>query len=212
MHSRRQGIDSATERSRAKAELRRAALERREALGADRRATAAAAIRERLGALSWIQGARTLLAYAAFGDEIDLDPLLEAHIARGVGVFLPWIADRRPPTLEVSRVTDLAALVPSSIGIREPNPARRRPGRVDRLDVVVAPGVAFDDRGGRVGYGGGYYDRLLPRLRQGTPVVAVAFDTQVVDEVPVGPGDVPVHVVVTETRTIVAADPTRSAE
>ena len=210
MSAKRETADSALERSRAKAVVRRAALERRSALGAQRRRAAGAAIRRRLGELPWITRARTLLAYASFGDEVDLDPLLEAHIARGVGVFLPWVADRRPPTLEMSRVTDLGALVRGTMGIREPDPARRRRGRVDRLDVVIAPGVAFDGRGRRVGYGGGYYDRLLLRLRPGTPVVAVAFDTQVIDAVPVGPHDLPVHVIVTETRTIVAADPDAS--
>lgn len=212
MSAKRKDADSAAARRRAKAVARRAALVRRSALGTDRRTTGGAAIRRRLAELPWVSRARTMLAYAAFGDEVDLDPLLEAHIARGVGVFLPWIAARRPPTLEISRVTDLAALVPGAMGIREPDPARRRPGRVDRLDVVVAPGVAFDHRGGRIGYGGGFYDRLLPRLRPGTPVVAVAFDTQVVDDVPVGPQDLPVHVIVTETRAIVAADPTRRPE
>ncbi len=202
MNANRKDADSA-----AKAEVRRAALERRRSLGADRRAAAGAAIRDRLADLPWITDARTMLAYAAFREEVDLDPLLEVHLARGVGVFLPWIAARRPPTLEMSRITDLGALVPGTMGIREPDPADRRPGRVDRLDVVVAPGVAFDHRGGRIGYGGGFYDRLLPRLRPGTPVVAVAFDTQVVDDVPAGPGDVPVHAIVTETRTIVAAAP-----
>lgn len=199
--SRKDDADTAAATA-AKARIRRAALERRAALGPDRRAAAAATIRERLGALPWIAEARTVLAFAAFRDEVDLDPMLTTTMARGVGVFLPWIAGRQPPTLEMSRVTDLSALTPGAMGIREPDPRRRRPGRVDRLDVVIAPGVAFDPTGGRIGYGGGYYDRLLPRLRAGTPVVAVAFDTQVVDAVPVGPDDVPVHAIVTETRTI----------
>jgi 5-formyltetrahydrofolate cyclo-ligase len=206
MHANRSNDDDAPTAA-AKAALRRAALDRRAALGPERRSSAAAAIRERLAGLPSIERARTVLAFAAFRHEVDLDPLLASAIDRGVGVFLPWIASRRPPTLEMSRVTDLAALVPGAMGIREPDPGRRRPGRVDRLDVVIAPGVAFDPAGGRIGYGGGYYDRLLPRLRPGTPVVAVAFDTQVVDAVPVGPDDVPVHAIVTETRTIIADGP-----
>jgi 5-formyltetrahydrofolate cyclo-ligase len=90
------------------------------------------------------------------------------------------------------------------MGIREPDPRGRRPARVDRVDVVIAPGVAFDAAGRRLGYGGGFYDRLLPRLRPGTPVVGVAFATQVVDAVPATARDAPVDMIVTESGTIVA--------
>lgn len=192
----------------AKARIRREALARRDALAFDERARASAAIRDRLLDLDAVTGARTLLGFASFGTEVRLDPLLRDRIGHGVGVFLPYIASMSPPVLEVVRVTDLDRdLVPARMGIREPQPHGRRPARVDRLDVVIAPGVAFDSAGRRLGYGGGFYDRLLPRLRAGTPVIAVAFATQVVDAVPATARDVPVDVIVTEARTIVAAAP-----
>jgi 5-formyltetrahydrofolate cyclo-ligase len=191
-----------------KARIRREALARRDALALDARARASAAIRDRLLDLDAVTGARTLLGFASFGTEVQLDPLLRDRIGHGVGVFLPYIASMSPPVLEVVRVTDLDHdLVPARMGIREPRPHRRRPARVDRLDVVIAPGVAFDSAGRRLGYGAGFYDRLLPRLRPGTPVIAVAFATQVVDAVPATPRDVPVDVIVTEARTIVAGTP-----
>jgi len=189
-----------------KARLRRDALARRDALPTDERTRASAAIRDRLLDLDAVTGARTLLAFASFGTEVQLDPLLRDRIAHGVGVFLPYIATMSPPVLEIARVTDLDRdLVPARMGIREPDRRGRRPARVDRVDVVIAPGVAFDAAGRRLGYGGGFYDRLLPRLRPGTPVVAVAFATQVIDAVPATARDVPVDVIVTESCTIVAA-------
>jgi 5-formyltetrahydrofolate cyclo-ligase len=186
-----------------KARMRRAVLARRDALAADLRARASAAVRAHLFELPEVSDARTLLAFASFGSEVALDPLLTDRIDAGVGVFLPYIARMSPPRLEMVRVTDLDAdLAPGRMGIREPVRRGRRPARVDRLDVVVAPGVAFDRAGGRLGYGGGFYDGLLPRLRPGTPVIGVAFTTQIVDRVPRGDRDLPVDILVTEDGVV----------
>jgi 5-formyltetrahydrofolate cyclo-ligase len=70
------------------------------------------------------------------------------------------------------------------------------------VDVVIAPGVAFDRRGGRVGYGGGFYDRFLARTRPGVPAIAIAFGLQVVSEVPEGRADRRVVAIVTEDEVI----------
>jgi len=66
------------------------------------------------------------------------------------------------------------------------------------IDVAVVPGLAFDRRGHRVGYGGGFYDRFLGRLRPDALTVGICFSVQLVDEVPHGRGDRPVDLVVTE--------------
>lgn len=190
-----------------KAKLRREVIARRDAMDPAERAKASATIRARLAAMPAVARARTLLAFAAFGSEVDLDPLLEDLIDRGVGVFLPFIERFSPPDLGIARLKDLRTdLKPSRQGIREPDPARRRAARIDRIDVVIAPGVAFDAMGRRVGYGAGFYDRLLPKLRPGTPVIAAAFAVQVVAQVPENANDMRVDTVVTEQRTIVAAD------
>jgi 5-formyltetrahydrofolate cyclo-ligase len=70
------------------------------------------------------------------------------------------------------------------------------------VDLVVTPGLAFDRRGYRVGYGGGFYDRYLARLRPNAARTAIGFSFQVVEEVPADPGDERVHLVVTEAETI----------
>ena len=186
-----------------KAQIRRDVIAQRDAVDPADRTRAAAAVRGRLAARDDVRSARTLLAYAAFGSEVDLDPLLEDLIARGVGVFLPFVERLVPPDLGIARIKDLHAdLTPGRMGIREPHPSRRRGARVDRIDVVLAPGVAFDTSGRRIGYGGGFYDRLIPRLRPGTPVIAAAYALQVVPEVPETSHDVRVDAVVTESGTI----------
>jgi len=76
----------------------------------------------------------------------------------------------------------------------------------DALDWVLVPGVAFDLAGRRLGYGGGFYDRLLPLLGAAAARVAGAYDLQLVPRVPAAPHDLKVGTIVTETRTIAAAD------
>jgi 5-formyltetrahydrofolate cyclo-ligase len=93
---------------------------------------------------------------------------------------------------------------PGHRGIPEPRPDVSRV-TVEAIDWVLVPGVAFDLAGGRLGYGGGFYDRLLPLLRPGTPRIAGAFDAQVVAHLPAAPHDLPVDCIVTETRMVPAA-------
>ena len=79
-------------------------------------------------------------------------------------------------------------------------PGRLQPVAPGAVDVVLVPGVVFDAYGGRIGYGGEYYDRLLGEVSEGTARVAGAFEVQLVDEVPMEPGDRRVDLIVTERR------------
>ena len=182
----------------AKAALRSRLLAARAASPPSQRARESAAVCARLRGLPELRGARALLAYAAFGAELDLDPFLTELLAREVGVFLPQVDGSR---LLIARITDLEAdLVPGWRGVREPRGLHS--ARPDRLDAAVVPGVGFDPAGGRLGYGGGHFDRLLAELRPGTPVVGVASDVQVVEAVPVEAHDRRVDVLVTPTRVL----------
>lgn len=141
-------------------------------------------------------GARTVIGYAAFGAEVDIDALLAHLAARGRGVFLPFVDG---DDLGIARVSDLEGdLAPGYRGVREPKAIGRRAARPERVDVALVPGVAFDRSGGRLGYGGGHFDRLLARLRPQAAVVGVAYGVQVVKAVPRGSHDRGVDLLVTE--------------
>lgn len=117
-------------------------------------------------------------------------------MAEGRGVFLPYV-DR--DDLGIARVTDLeGALAPGYRGVREPKAIGRRAANPQRCEIALVPGVAFDRDGGRLGYGGGHFDRLLARLRDATPVIGVAFGLQLVPTVPREEHDRAVDMVVTE--------------
>jgi 5-formyltetrahydrofolate cyclo-ligase len=187
----------------AKMALRRQVLARRDALDPAVRAAAAQTITRGLIALPTYGAARVVLLTAAFGSEWDTRPLAAAALAAGKVVAMPRV-NAATRMLELHRVTDPAAdVAPGYRGIPEPLP--HCPGvAVAAVDWVLVPGVAFDAKGGRLGYGGGFYDRLLPLLAPGTARVAGAYDMQLVDRVPAAPHDLAVEVIVTETRTIAA--------
>lgn len=181
---------------RAKRRIRREVLARRDAIAEDDRLARGAAATERLLSLPEVRAADVVMAFSSFGSEVPTDPLIEALHARGATVALPRI--------EGSDVVAVAytpgdAVRTASFGAREP--LGDRVLDPTHLDVVVVPGVAFDHRARRVGYGAGYYDRFLGRTRAFT--VGFAFDVQVVDDdVPAGSFDVPLDAVVTDERTI----------
>jgi 5-formyltetrahydrofolate cyclo-ligase len=181
----------------AKAATRRAVLLRRDALSGGERALLSVRIVTAILALSTYQKAGAVLAYASFGTELQTDELLRRVLDDGKALVLPRVERGR---LGLYEVRDLARdLAPGTWGIREPEPDRCPPADAAGVGFALIPGVAFDRRARRLGYGGGFYDRLLAGgLPEGTPLVSGAFEVQIVDEVPTDPHDAPVDFVVTE--------------
>jgi len=185
----------------AKSALRTRVLAARDALPPAQRAAAAEAIAARIAHLASFAAARCVLLTLAFRSEWDTLPLVRAALAGGKTVALPRV-DAHARMLELRAIRDPAVdVAPGYQGIPEPRPScpMLAPAAVD---WVLVPGVAFDPAGRRLGYGGGFYDRLLPLLAAGAVRVAGAFDVQVVARVPAAPHDLVVNAVVTETRTI----------
>ncbi|MFQ5959414.1 MAG: 5-formyltetrahydrofolate cyclo-ligase [Alphaproteobacteria bacterium] len=141
--------------------------------------------------------------YWPMNDEFDVRPLLAALYARGHGCGLPVVAGKGRP-LVFRAWTPETALVPAAFGISVP--PEDAPEVTPAL--LLVPLLAFDDRGYRLGYGGGFYDLTLARLRAGRGAVlavGVAFDGQRVDAVPAGASDQPLDWVVTEARALEVA-------
>jgi 5-formyltetrahydrofolate cyclo-ligase len=181
----------------AKAALRQEILARRDAADIASRSRASQFITQRLRALPEYREATSVAAYASFGSELDTWEFLTGILADRKQLLLPRInAVRR--MLELRHVVDLDAdLVPGVWGIREP--AERCPLLSDAaVGFMLVPGVAFTVEGARLGYGGGFYDRLIASLGQAMARVAAAFNLQLVDQLPEGPLDQRVHRVITE--------------
>jgi 5-formyltetrahydrofolate cyclo-ligase len=188
----------------AKRVLRERVLAARDALPPSMRAAAALAIAARIAALPSFARARTVLMTLPFRSEWDTLPLARTALDAGKIVAVPRV-DARARMLELRVIADPVADVATGYqGI--PEPRLECPLLAPTaIDWVLVPGVAFDFDGARMGYGGGFYDRLLPLVPASAPRVAGAFELQIVAHVPAAPHDLAVDAIVTEARTIVPA-------
>ena len=143
-----------------KDELRHALRARRRALSSDEQRRASLAVYERVRAFAPYREARSVMAYMACRGELDLSPVIADVLARGKTLLLPRC--EAPGLMTARRVTDLSQLVSGAYGLMEPAQccAVFPP---EEIDLVFVPGTAFDASGGRLGQGGGYYDRFLAR-------------------------------------------------
>jgi 5-formyltetrahydrofolate cyclo-ligase len=185
----------------AKQALRGRVLAERDDLPAAARVADSQAIRARLQALPSLAVAQTVLLTLPFRSEWDTRPLAEDALRAGKRIVVPRV-DRVARMLRLHSVADLDVdIVAGYLGIPEPRETLPivDPGAVD---WVLVPGVAFDAAGRRLGYGGGFYDRLLPLVRADAPRVAGAFEVQIVDEVPASSHDRRVDAVISPTRML----------
>jgi 5-formyltetrahydrofolate cyclo-ligase len=155
-------------------------------------------IAKRVVALKGFAAAKTLLAFASMRKEVRTRGIMEAAWELEKQVVLPRMVEE---TLVLHRIEPATPLVEGAFGVPEPPEACPTVAPRD-IDFALVPALAVDPRGHRIGYGGGFYDRLLPLLRHARSC-ALVFDFQLVAEVPELPTDVMVDIVVTDTRVIV---------
>jgi 5-formyltetrahydrofolate cyclo-ligase len=187
--------------------LRRAMAEMRDALPTDRRALLVTQATEQFLELPETKQARTVAGFVSTRSEIDTAPLLDELRQRGVDVVLPRVSTELiPPRLRFHRVEKKTDLVFGIFGLLEPSLDCPEVA-AHEIDLFMVPGLAFDGRGARVGYGGGYYDELAAYVRAhpdatGARFVGFAFDFQLVDTCPSGEWDVPLDSIVTDERVV----------
>jgi len=187
-----------------KTELRKTILARRDALSLADRLDKSGLIAERLEDIPEYVAATTVMFYVEFRSEVVTLPMLDAALKAGKRVVVPKV-DKAAHRLDLYEIKDPAhELETGYMGIPEPVPALARKAKPEDIDLVILPGVGFDTSCGRLGYGGGYYDRLIETLRPDVSLVALAFEAQLVDEVPCDPHDRRVGKVITEKRVIAA--------
>lgn len=144
------------------------------------------------------QAAQTVLLYVSARSEVRTCPFLLDVLASGKRVVVPYCL---PDRLQLFRLDRFEELSPGTWDILEPNSQVRTADReltIGAVDFVFVPGVAFDRRGGRLGHGKAYFDRLLQDARRDATLAALAFECQLVDEVPMEAHDVWMDLVITE--------------
>jgi len=175
------------------------------ALGPESRRVEEDALTSLFPLLPGYEAAENVLLYVtAFPEEIETSPFLSSSLSAKKRIFCPRV-DRAARQLRLHRVRDPAAdLAPGVLGIREPR-ADLPEIQPEELDWILAPGLAFDRRGYRLGRGAGYYDRLLTRLRPDAICWALCLSCQLVERLPVEDHDMPLDGVSTPDRVIQGA-------
>ncbi|MGH3257889.1 MAG: 5-formyltetrahydrofolate cyclo-ligase [Streptosporangiaceae bacterium] len=177
-----------------KAGMRARVIAARSLLSAQDRGEAGRQIRDALLSLPEVQMAGTVAAYYSIGSEPDTRGLVFALWKRGAYVLLPLL--RPDGDLDWASYEGPESLVAGPRGLREPGEAPRGAGAVASADVVLVPALAVDRQGNRLGRGGGSFDRALARVGPLIPVIALLYDSELVERVPVEGHDTPVRAVV----------------
>jgi 5-formyltetrahydrofolate cyclo-ligase len=182
--------------------LRAELLKKRDAIPSEVRRAKDRLICERLLSLDEVKDAHVLFFFASFRSEVDTIGPMKSLLAGGKRLVLSRV-DRENHLLHLYEIKSVDELAPGYMGIPEPSIlSGERTAAANDIDAVVIPGAGFDEAGNRIGYGGGYYDRLLSSIRKEVSVVAPAYEEQIVGSVPVEPHDIRVGTIVTDRRVI----------
>jgi len=179
-----------------KNELRQRVLDARFRLLPEERKAKSREIEKRLFGLPEFQAARTVMFFASFRSEVETHHMVRRALAEGKRVVLPKVKGKE---LALFRIKDFDKdAAPGAWDI--PEPSNGTPVKLRDIDIIMVPGAVFDEKGNRLGYGAGFYDKLLAPYKGMT--VALAFELQIVENVPAAAHDVPMKKIVTEKRII----------
>ena len=182
-------------------DIRKKILGARDSLGVRDISRLSRLVQRNLESLPPYQHSSWPLFFASFRSEVQTISIIRRRLAAERPVLLPkTLTDEK--RLAVYRITSMDDLAPGAYGILEPVESRAQEAEPADIDLVLVPGSVFDRRGGRYGYGGGYYDRFLSREAPGALRIALAFSFQVLDNIPLQPHDQLMDYIVTEREII----------
>ena len=141
--------------------------------------------------------------YASVGKEVPTDGIIKELLKTGKKVVVPdWEGWKQGYGLRVARINGPEDLIMENRVVPQPKMVRERSVPVEKVDVFLIPGLAFDSACNRLGMGGGYYDRLLSLSSPKATLIGLAYDFQVMSSLPADDHDIPVHQVVTPNRCV----------
>jgi 5-formyltetrahydrofolate cyclo-ligase len=180
--------------------LRAAALSRRNSLSPAQALTLSQSIQRRALRFPRYTEARSAALYSPIQNEVGTGEICEHALKHGKSVFYPRLG--KADAIELVEVKSLSELRRGRFGVFEPTGGKILSEQEVGSLIVFVPGVAFDMNGKRLGRGMGWYDRLLRRISANATAVALAYDFQIVGELPSDPWDQKVHYIITESRVI----------
>ncbi|MEG2738452.1 5-formyltetrahydrofolate cyclo-ligase [Clostridium sp.] len=141
---------------------------------------------------------KQIFIYIGFGSEINTKKLIEHALEDGKEVYVPKVIKK---DMVFIRIDNLENLVTSNYGILEPI-GDKSDFDVDKLGIVIMPGVVFDKQGNRIGYGGGYYDKFFNNNSINARKIALVYDFQIINAIPSEEHDIKVDSIMTEEKLI----------
>jgi 5-formyltetrahydrofolate cyclo-ligase len=146
--------------------------------------------------------AKTIACYVSKNNEVETRQLIRRALVQKKRVAVPMV-NKDSLELKFSEIKNLGAeLAPGNFGVLEPRPEYVRPVGLAAIDVMLVPGIVWDHEGYRIGWGRGYFDRTLKMLPETACSIGLGFDLQLIQHIPRSQFDVPVKIVVTESRMI----------
>ncbi|MBE6048115.1 MAG: 5-formyltetrahydrofolate cyclo-ligase [Clostridium sp.] len=180
--------------------LRKEMLIKRDNLSKDKKLFLDNRIKERLEEMKFFKEAEKIFIYVGFGSEINTIDFINDFLKEGKKIFIPR-TNIEEKIMEAVEIKSLDNLEKDKYGILEPAKDIKAVKKVD-LDLIILPGVVFDELGGRIGYGGGYYDKYLQDLEESIPKAALCYEFQIIDKVPTEEHDIRADYIITEKRAI----------
>lgn len=143
-----------------------------------------------------VKKAKNVFIYVSFQKEVDTHSLINYFLAQGKTVAVPLVISKEKGMIAII-IDGISQLTPNKMGILEPVYDENRILQPKDIDLLIVPGLAFDKNGGRIGYGGGFYDRYMAKVKENVPRIAVAYDFQILDFIPMEKHDMKVDYVIT---------------
>lgn len=160
-------------------------------------------IRENLSKIEAVKNAKNILIYVSYGREVDTKELINDFFDAGKNVFVPKVIDLENGLMIFFKIDSLEDLKKGTMGILEPKKecVKLTESLIDDEYIIIMPGLAFDKKGHRLGYGGGFYDRFNARIQR-IFKVALCFNYQVLEDVSIDEYDINVDMIVTDKEII----------
>ena len=188
--------------AKTKIAIRKMIVQKREELGGLEKEEKNTAIAQRLFGMDEFKKSKTIFCFLSTSFEVQTERIIRESLRLGKQVLVPLL-DPGGENLKASRIPSMDIdFVVGEYGVRQPAPKFRNIVPFANIDFVVVPGLAFDNFGNRIGYGGGFYDKFFKKITRDVSRVAVSYDFQLFNLVPHSHSDEPVHFLITETKAL----------
>jgi len=184
-----------------KEDIRKMLLDRRNDFSKEEVVERSRIIKRKLLKLPEFREAKKIMIYLHFGNEVKTSGIIKECILQGKEVFIP-INDFEKNEFYISKFPGYDNLERDKFGIPSPKKELIKAEDPSKLDMIIAPGVAFDLEGNRIGFGRGFFDKFISSLEEKVLVIGLCFDFQLLDSIPADKNDIPMNEIITEKRLI----------